>query len=307
MGGSSAVLLVGGTGRVGRMLRHHWALDAKAPRLVVQSRQELPGCGDQVLWSPLAGPQGLEPQLQRLGLPDLTAMIVLAGVTPGITAAGEPADLEDNLRLAEACLAAARALGIGRVLLASSAAVYGAAADGHAFDEQAPLNPVNPYGAAKLRMERACQPWRAAGMDLCLLRIGNVAGADALLGANHRPDGLSPQIVIDRFADGGGPVRSYIAAGALTHVLVQLTCLPTALPPVLNIAAPEPVAMVALAQAAGWAPGFRPAPSSAHQRIVLDCGLLAGICPPEPRDNLPTEMVHQWKVTLPHDPNKTPV
>ena len=65
--------------------------------------------------------------------------------------------------------------------------------------------------------------------------------------------------------------------------------------------------MVALAQAAGWAPGFRPAPSSAHQRIVLDCGLLAGICPPEPRDNLPTEMVHQWKVTLPHDPNKTPV
>jgi len=267
------------------MVQYHWRADGTSGIAVVkQHRRDAPPGGLQ--WSPLDGAAALVDHVRLNG--PIDAMIMLAGVTPG---SGK--DLELNSALALACVAAAQQAQIGRVLLASSSAVYGAG-DGTPLAESALTEPVNAYGKAKCAMEVAVAPWRDRGLDLCCLRIGNVAGADALLRNVAR---LSPQdpVIIDRFADGHGPTRSYIGAGTLAAVLRTLAAQAAPLPPVLNIGAPTPVSMEALAHAAGQPCRFRPAPPQAHQHITLDCTALAHLYPFTADDSDPHEMVAQWR------------
>ena len=244
-------LVVGASGRVGRLLARAWALGGLAPTLQHRGAA-LPLDLPQIEWHPLAG-ASLESGRFR-------AMIVLAGAVRG--------DLALNTQLAETCCAAAVQAGIGQVLLASSSAVYGVNG-GLVCREDTPCLPVNDYGRSKLAAEAVANRWRARGLAITALRIGNVAGADALLG------GMRPgqPTKIDCFADGTGPVRSYIGPITLADVLAKL--LGQDLPPVLNIGAPRPVAMADLAQAAGADWQYQPAPATAYQRITLDCSLLA--------------------------------
>lgn len=283
------VLLVGGGGRVGRLVRWHWPADRAG--LILSWRRGPPPPGDPVHWAPLAGPGALLAHLDRTGtLP--RAMIVLAGVTPG--AAG---GMADNAAIAAACLAAAAAAGIGRVLLSSSSAVYGVDPEGRPFAEDDAPQPLSDYGRAKLAMEAAAAPWRQAGLAVTALRIGNVAGADALLAGRAGP--VQGPLEIDAFADGQGPLRSYIGPGDMARVLAGLALHAGPLPAVLNLAALRPVRMMALATAAGlpWRPV--PAPPTARQVITLDCGRLAGLCPDTPGTGDPAAMVAQWKAALP--------
>jgi nucleoside-diphosphate-sugar epimerase len=279
----TSILLTGASGRVGAMLRACWRHAAPDLALVPQYRRAAPQGALQ--WDPLDGPDALLAHVADAGRP--AAIVALAGVTPG-----PGRDLTLNRTLAEATLDAALRAGVRRVLLASSSAVYGAG-DGTPFAEEAARAPVNAYGTAKLEMEEACAPWRARGLDLCALRIGNVAGADALL-LNVARAGPGGAVVIDRFADDGGPVRSYIGPATLAAVLATLARHPVPLPGALNIAAPEPVAMTALAQAARARIETRPAPPGAHQRITLDCRRLGALHRFAPEDVSPVEMVRQW-------------
>lgn len=290
-----SILLVGATGRVGRLLCHHWPAGPNAPQLLPARRRAEAGVDDGLIWSPLDGPDALLRHLARpMAGPPPVALAMLAGVTPGPGV--DDAALAVNRRLAEACLDAAQQAGIGRVLLASSAAVYGLHPDGLALDETAPLQPLSAYGHAKLVMERAAQPARDAGLEVTVLRIGNVAGADALLGplTSLNPDQRNP-LRIDAFADSLGPLRSYISAASLARVLATLSCLPGPLPDVLNIAAPDPVRMTALAKAADWPFLLTPAPAHARQVVTLDCRKLQALCPEPPFENLPETMVQTWK------------
>ncbi|MET4101740.1 UDP-glucose 4-epimerase [Roseovarius sp. MBR-78] len=271
------ILLTGASGRVGRMVLRSWPQGRQA--LTAQYRRPHPGA---LCWDPLDGPGALLAHADRAGR-CFGAVVALAGVVPG-----PGRDLSLNRTIAEATVDAAAQAGITRVILASSSAVYGA---GEAMDEDAPPAPVNAYGAAKREMETACAPWRARGMEICCLRIGNVAGADALL---LNVAGGHGALVIDRFADGGGPVRSYIGPATLAAVLATLCRHADPLPDVLNIAAPVPVAMTALAQAAGARYETRPAPPEAHQRITLDCRRLAALHHFAPKDSTAAEMVRQW-------------
>ena len=281
-----SILLTGASGRVGQMLCSCWRDAVPDLALVPQYRGTAPQ--GALSWNPLEGPGALLYHVAHAGRP--LAILALAGVTPG-----PGRDLTLNRRLAEATLDAALQAGVRRVLLASSSAVYGAG-DGTPFSEDAPLAPVNAYGAAKLETEAACAPWRTRGLDICALRIGNVAGADALL-LNVARAGPGDAVVIDRFADGGGPVRSYIGPSTLAAVLTTLCHHPGPLPEALNIAAPEPVAMAGLADAAGARIEMRPAPQGAHQRITLDCRRLAALHRFAPTDSTSTEMVRQWRAT----------
>ena len=281
-----SILLTGASGRVGRMLCACWTDAVPGLALVPQYRGT--GPPGTVQWDPLEGPGPLLAHVAEAGRP--LAIVALAGVTPG-----PGRDLRLNRTLAEATLDAAVRAGVRRVLLASSSAVYGAG-DGTPFAEEAARVPVNAYGAAKQEMEAACAPWRARGLDICALRIGNVAGADALL-LNVARAGPGAAVVIDQFADGGGPVRSYIGPVTLAAVLATLCRHPGPLPGALNIASPEPVAMMALAGAAGAPIKTRPAPQEAHQRITLDCGRLAGLHRFAPGDSAAAEMVRQWRAT----------
>jgi len=279
------ILLTGASGRVGRMVCHHWPAVAPDLALTPQYRRDAPH--GALLWDPGDGPGALLARMDRTG-ERFGAVVALAGVTPG---PGRDPSL--NREIAEATLEGAWRAGVRRVLLASSSAVYGPG-DGRPFDEEAPCAPVNAYGDAKRDMEEACAPWRARGLDICCLRIGNVAGADALL-LNLGRAGPDTPVRIDRFADGGGPVRSYVGPATLAAVLATLCRAPGPLPRVLNVASPAPMAMTALADAAGARVEMRPAPDGAHQRITLDCSRLAARHGFGPRDGTAAEMIRQWQ------------
>lgn len=284
------ILLVGASGRVGRMVLSHWQQLPNAPQIVAQYRDAIvPGC---LVWDPLMGPQTLLDAVAQGG--GFHAMIMLAGVTPGPDRC-----LEMNRSLAQATLSAAENAGIPRVLLASSSAVYGPG-DGTPLSEEASCNPANDYGRAKLDMEQACKPWRDRGMDVCCLRIGNVAGADALL-LNVAKASPGQSVEIDTFMDGHGPLRSYIGPRTMASVLHRLCFHSEHLPPVLNVAAPKPIYMEQLADAAGQPWVGRNCSGRQRQNITLNCEALAGIYAFQANDSDPAGMVAQWTDTLDDD------
>lgn len=273
------ILVLGATGRLGRLLRAAGDGFAPAGALRWQGRSRPPGAtGDWVICDPLADPGALAAAARGCG-----AVLCLAGVVPGRGA------MADNSRLALAAIEAAAGAGArrARVLLASSAAVYGARPG--PLSEAVPPAPASEYGRAKAEMEAAGAA-RAGelGVPLTALRIGNVAGADAALG------GWVPGCVMDVFADGRTPRRSYIGPESLARVLGALARTPD-LPGVLNLAAPGVVEMGALLDAAGrpWSP--RAAPPEALAEVALDVSALAGRVGFAPGESDPREMVAQWR------------
>ncbi|MEM6758016.1 MAG: NAD-dependent epimerase/dehydratase family protein [Pseudomonadota bacterium] len=204
------------------------------------------------------------------------AVLCLAGVTHG---SDRPMSL--NTTLAELTLAAAADASAGRVFCMSSAAVYGRGT-GPLRADAAP-NPTSPYGVAKAEMEHMA---RAHPHPTTVLRLGNVAGADAILGAWQA--GFS----LDTFPDRSTPKRSYIGPETLARVFVTLAT-QADLPPVLNIAAGS-VAMGALLDAAAldWTP--RPAPPDAIADVTLDIDPLTALCAIDPDEGTAAAMVQQW-------------
>lgn len=273
-------LVVGSSGRVGRMARRAWQAEGASP-LAYQGRRN--GQGD-LTWDLEDGSAALRLWVEVHGVPDV--LIMLAGVTPG-----PGVDLSMNARLAEACLAAAAEVGCSRVLVASSSAVYGAGR-GEPLAEEDPLRPVNEYGRAKVAMEEVCHAWAGRGLDVCAMRIGNVAGADALLLNAARASREQP-LQLDRFANGAGPLRSYIGPRCFAQVLQSLGAAPS-LPAVVNVAAPGPVSMEALLVAADVPWQWRPAPTKALQHITLDGARLAGLHAFQPRDSEAATMIDEW-------------
>lgn len=259
------VLIVGGSGRLGTLLRRAWAL-ADQGGLVWQHR----GAGVGPCFDALA-----DPVAYARAAAGADAILNLAG-----RVGGGAASLSAHRDLALAALEAGRAAGVARVFLASSAAVYGRALV--PARETDPVAPVSDYGRAKAEMEAAALAWVAAhpgGPAVTCLRIGNVAGADQLLGA---PEGEAPQ-PLDLFADGSGPARSYVGPLALAAILSKLFAAQRAgraLPDVLNIALDGAVRMEALLEAAGRAWRARTAPEHLLREVRLDVTRLGAVVGP---------------------------
>lgn len=261
---------MGASGRLGGMLRRHWPADV---RLRTQSRTD---SGAGIICDPLSEPENL-----RRAAQGCDAVICLSGVTP-VHAAATGDEMSLNTDLALAALAAAPQG--ARVFAISSAAVYGAA-EGPLHEDMA-LAPLSDYGRAKARMEIALR--RAGAGRVTILRIGNVAGADAILG------GWRAGMQIDQFADGRTPRRSYIGPVTLARVVSEL-CVADVVPEVINVAAPGAVEMGALLDAAGydWTP--RPAQAGAIAQVVFDTALLESLCSFAPVESTPTELVAQCR------------
>jgi UDP-glucose 4-epimerase len=80
--------------------------------------------------------------------------------------------------------------GVKRIIFSSSAATYGVP-DSVPIREDAPLNPINPYGRTKLMMEQMMADYeKAYGIGYTALRYFNAAGADSEgeLGEWHDPE-----------------------------------------------------------------------------------------------------------------------
>jgi UDP-glucose 4-epimerase len=95
---------------------------------------------------------------------------------------------------------------VSRLVFSSTAAVFGQpVAD--PIDEQHPRQPINPYGASKLMVERILADAASAyGLSSVALRYFNAAGAspDATIGESHQPEThLIPNVL--RAALGTGP------------------------------------------------------------------------------------------------------
>ena len=105
-------------------------------------------------------------------------------------------------------LDAMRAADVRRLVLSSTAAVYGLP-DSTPIPEDAPTRPVNPYGATKAALEGAIAWYGAAyGLRSIRLRYFNVAGASERNGEAHDPEShLIPLILAA--AEGGRPVTVF--------------------------------------------------------------------------------------------------
>ena len=269
-------LVLGGTGRVGRMLAAVWPQEMPAP--LWQRRASAAAVqDDDLIWDILAT---VPPALPR----PVTAVIVLAGVTHGT-----PQALQQNTALAQAGRALARTLGV-KTLIASSQAVYGRQKG--ALSETDSTDPVHPYGQAKRDMERAV----SGQADVTCLRIGNVAGCDGLFQAMARGP-----VQIDQFPDGQSPRRMMIGPRDLARTLASLSATHTPLPPVLNVASPGLLAMSDMAAAAGAAWGWKPAPQDALPVLEMDVSaLLAHIALPRAtaKDIVTQARAGGWKPAL---------
>ena len=94
-------------------------------------------------------------------------------------------------------LDAMRSAGVTRLVFSSTAAVYGEPSE-VPIREDAPLRPVNAYGASKLAFEHAL-PWYASayGLQHCSLRYFNACGATAAHGEFHVPETHLVAILIE--------------------------------------------------------------------------------------------------------------
>ena len=253
-----AVVVLGAGGRLGRLLAPRWS--------------------DGVRWLSRADVDVLDAEAVGRALAGASAGLCMAGVTNGTDRS-----MALNVTLAQATLDAAAKAQAGRVFLFSSAAVYGA--QGGLLSEQGPTAAVSDYGRAKIEMEKmaAAHPHPAT-----VLRLGNVAGADAIL------DRWRPGFALDTFEDGTTPKRSYIGPGMLANALRALAAQQD-LPGLLNLCAPGCVEMGALLDAAGLAWARRPATDATIAEVWLDTRALEAIIEFTPADRTPAGIVADWQ------------
>lgn len=279
------LLVTGAGGRLGRFLRAAWGGRTDLPFTPLYAQRS----GAALQGPPLAWPMGAA----AYDGPSLKGGVLLH-------LAGGRGDLADNTRLALIAAEVAAAEGAAALLIASSSAVY-APAEGP-MDESALPGPLAPYGAAKAAMEAAVTAWASgraaaglAGPKITFLRIGNVFGADQLIGGAPLD---APRLLTPVAGAEGGPLRSYIGPESFAEVIAALVARALAkgdLPEILNLALSPPVRMADLLTAAGltWAYGAEPAPLPA---LELSLARLAALVPLPVAD--PAGMAAEWRRLL---------
>lgn len=170
------------------------------------------------------------------------------------------------------------------VFLISSAAIYGTAT-GPLSEHFAPT-PISDYGRDKAAMEALAKDHPSKST---VLRLGNVAGADALLGVAR------DRYQLDQFADGSYPRRSYIGPNQLADTLADLIVNYDKLPQTLNVAAARATSMRDLLDAADKPWDDQRAGPDAIAKVELDTALLEAITPlPETAHDAIT-IVEDWR------------
>ncbi|MBB4795171.1 NAD-dependent epimerase/dehydratase family protein [Streptomyces nodosus] len=174
-----SVVVLGGTGFLGRRIGAACAADGARVHLVSRSAPAVP--------APAAGPGvsavGLD--LVTASPREIAAVLAAAGADVVVNAAGRAWQADEaqmaagNAELVERVLAALAALPGPPVRLVQLGTVheYGAGAPDAATCEEHEPVPVTPYGRTKLQGTRAVLRAREQGVDGVVLRLANVIGA----------------------------------------------------------------------------------------------------------------------------------
>ena len=96
-------------------------------------------------------------------------------------------------------LHAMREHGVNKIVFSSTCATYGEP-ESVPITEDMPQNPINPYGATKLMVERIFKDFhKAYGLNFVVLRYFNAAGADpdGEIGESHDPETHIIPLVLD--------------------------------------------------------------------------------------------------------------
>jgi UDP-arabinose 4-epimerase len=161
-----------------------------------------------------------------------------ASIAAGESVVDPGAYYRNNVAGSLTLLEAMRDHRLGALVFSSTAAVYGTPQQ-DPIPETHPLQPINPYGASKLMIERMIEDFAAAhGLRFARLRYFNAAGADpeGELGEDHEPEthaiplalltALGRRPHFDIFGDDyptpdGSAIRDYIHVAdlAAAHVL----------------------------------------------------------------------------------------
>ena len=216
--------VLGANGRLGGMLARHAARAGLGWQL---QRRTGP---DGLLWSG----DFADPATDRIFTEGSTIINMI-----GYTGADETALDAINVRFVKDLLHHAANRGVAHVVLASSAGVYGAG-DGTPFHETDALAPLSPYGASKTAMEDIAHA-QSDGPRITILRIGNVAGADALLAAARGFVAQDRPMTLHRFANGHAARRSYMGPQDLAEAIAALAQQDNGPFTTLNVAHPDPV------------------------------------------------------------------
>lgn len=157
---------------------------------------------------PLVRASVTEPAAVRQALVEhaVTGVIHLAGRKSVAESVARPLTYyRQNVGGTLAVVEAMADVGVRRVVLSSSAAVYGAN-EAEMIDEEAAARPTNPYGATKLASEAiVAKAGRGGRLSYVILRYFNVAGAGAARIRRVTETGLLP-CAVDAVARGASPV-----------------------------------------------------------------------------------------------------
>lgn len=199
------VLVCGGAGYVGS---HACLALARAGHEVTVLDNLFAGHREAVRWGPLVEADILRPETLDAGFARRVDAVMhfCARSLVGESVTDPVAYYQNNVAGTLNLLEAMRRHGVDRLVFSSTAAVFGNPVS-DVIDEEHPKDPINPYGASKLMVERILADAAAAyGLRSVALRYFNAAGAaaDEGIGESHEPEThLIPNAL--KAAAGAGP------------------------------------------------------------------------------------------------------
>lgn len=183
------VLVCGGAGYVGS---HACLALARAGHEVTVLDNLFAGHREAVRWGPLVEADILRPETLDAGFARKVDAVMhfCARSLVGESVTDPVAYYQNNVAGTLNLLEAMRRHGVDRLVFSSTAAVFGNPVS-DVIDEEHPKDPINPYGASKLMVERILADAAAAyGLRSVALRYFNAAGAaaDEGIGESHEPE-----------------------------------------------------------------------------------------------------------------------
>lgn len=183
------VLVTGGAGYIGSVVTEELVRDGHEVTVydnLVKGHREAVVDGAHLIVGDLLDDPSLKATLTERRIEAVVHMAAYSLVGESVT---NPAKYyRNNVTAGLSLLDAMVACDVRRIVFSSTAAVYGEP-EQQPIEEDAKLQPTNPYGETKLALERALHWYEVAhGMRSASLRYFNAAGASGRCGEMHDPE-----------------------------------------------------------------------------------------------------------------------